>query len=295
MSVESSQPEQNRPPEPTHRDQPTVRLEPPEGFGPKQDPGPVVGERRRPNNGGALGFTYTIYRFYDADDRLLYLGESGRIRQRIVDIEVGHPRGLPLGHDDGPKPWWREAVRIELQHLPPGTTEDEARAEERRQIELERPLYNGGSKRDGFDHERLEQVIDVSHFEADVATREHERHDGQVRDLAAIEVDSRRSAEQLRPGGASRLDSLARQVPANRPRNGESTHLDHARPIVAADDLTIVPDTDPGPTTASGRRPKTRISQDDNGPGSLVGRVLVMLVLAAIAVVALVMSLQAAF
>ena len=59
-----------------------------------------------------------------------------------MDLEIGNPRGLPMGHDDGPKPWWREAVRIELQHLPPGTTEAEAQAEEARQIDLERPVYN---------------------------------------------------------------------------------------------------------------------------------------------------------
>ncbi|MEM9653092.1 MAG: hypothetical protein AAGA65_13410 [Actinomycetota bacterium] len=290
------------PPVPAHRD-PRSRA---------TDRVPRVGEQHRPYNDGELGYTYTIYRFYDGADRLLFLGESGRVRQRIVDLEIGNPKGLPLGHDDGPKPWWREAVRIELQHLPPGTTDSEAKAEEARQIELERPVYN--RRADGhFDRARQDQVLDHAHFETEVATVEHERHEGLVRDLTQIEIESRRAADQLKPGGSALLDALPRRGPA-RPRRTWSQQVggDGAatRPLPGQgvgggqapilDDATVAM-TDLEQSTANLARRRSEaptfypVQQRGNGPGSRLGLAIVAVVLAATVVVALVVSLQAAF
>lgn len=236
---------------------------------PPRDGRAAVGERGRPSNGGDLGFTYSIYRFYDTEDRLLYLGRSERVRQRIIDLEIGRPRNLPLGHDDGPKPWWREAARIELQHLPPGTTDEEARAEERRQIEAFRPVYNQEHNEVFFDRSRLEQAMDVAHFEVDVATAEHDRHGGTVRPLADIIVDSNRAADRLRPSGAKRL------------REG------FRRPVVA--------DSDQPSRPAAQSRHRQQASARTEGPGSLAGLIIVLLILVALVVAAIVVSARVVF
>lgn len=229
-----------------------------------------VGERTNPANDGDLGFLYTIYRFYDADGRLLFLGRSDRVRQRIVDEEIGHPRGLPLGHDDGPKPWWREATRIELEHLPPGTTVAEAMAEERRQIEAYRPVYNREFNEGHHDRARIERAIDTAHFEVDVATAEHERHDGIVRPMERIVVETERAAERLRPSGAARLHYGLRGQPS------------------AAPGL---------PAEASGGRPSARSASSGrfDGPGSVAGLVVVLVILVALMALALIVSIRAVF
>ncbi len=225
----------------------------------------AVGERSQPANGGDLGYTYTLYRFYDVDDRLLYLGRSERVRQRVVDDEVGHPRGLPLGHDDGPKPWWREAGRIELEHLPPGTTDAEARAEERRQIEAFRPVYNQEFNEDVYDRTQLERAIDTAHFEVDVATAEHDRHDGVIRPMPRIVVESERAAERLRPAGAARLHYGIRRDPAQ-----------------------------PGSVGAVGasRAVAGSRSRSFEGPGSIAGLVVVLAILLGLVIGALVVSIR---
>lgn len=166
-------------------------------------PNPRVGEKHRPYNKGNLGYTYTIYRFYGPDDALLYVGETARIRKRIVDHQMGNPRGLPMGHEDGPKPWWREAARIELEHLPPGTTEREAMAIEREQIERLRPVYNRDYNDDHFDRGRRNRAIEYAHFEVDLATAEHERHDGTVRGLSQIESDTQDASNRIGFGAYS--------------------------------------------------------------------------------------------
>ncbi len=296
----------NQPPAPAHRD-PT--------SGPA-DPAPQVGQQRRPFNNGELGYTYTIYRFYDASDRLLFLGESGRVRHRIVDIEVGNPRGLPLGHDDGPKPWWREAVRIELQHLPPGTTDAEAKAEEARQIGLERPVYNRRGVDGGFDRERQDRALEHAHFESDVATVEHERHDGLVRDLTQVEIESRRAADQLKPGGSALLDAVPRQGrPRPRQNWADQTAADDRttsyQTSSAGPDPHVTIDADTAEMTSgmaaaesAGRRLERRrataptfypTQHRGNGPGSRLGLIIVAIVLTLTVAAALIVSLQAAF
>lgn len=235
--------------------------------------GSSVGDRVQPANRGNLGYLYTIYRFYDVDDRLIYLGRSERIRQRIPDLEIGHPRGLPLGHDDGPKPWWREAMRIDLEHLPPGTTEAEARAEERRQIEAFRPAYNREFNLDHFDRPRFERAMDTAHFETDVATFEHERHDGTVRAVERIAIESERAADRIRPTGASRLRyGLRPPVPSLRTsRRGSASASRTAS------------------TRGGGRGRWGRFE----GPGSVAGIVIIAVLLVAIVIAALVVSFRA--
>lgn len=240
-----------------------------------------VGSRTNPANGGNLGYLYTIYRFYDAEDRILFLGRSERIRQRIVDEEVGHPRGLPLGHDDGPKPWWREAARIELEHLPPGTTGAEARAEERRQIELLAPVYNREFNEASYDRSRVEQAIDRAHFEVDVATAEHDRHDGFVRPVDQIAAEAARAADRLRPSGAARLRSGWRSRPVDQPPRTAAPTGGHA----------------PGAGPSSGGRPARTAARAGSsrfdGPGSVAGMVIVIGILVALVVLALVVSIRA--
>lgn len=232
-----------------------------------------VGARVNPANDGDLGFLYTIYRFYDADDRILYLGRSERVRQRIVEEEIGHPRGLPLGHDDGPKPWWREAARIELEHLPPGTTGAEALVEERRQIEAYRPRYNREFNESHFERSAVERAIDRAHFEVDVATAEHDRHDGHIRPIDQVALEAARAADRLRPAGAARLRSGFRAQRAD-------AGLAPAAPAPARVEAE----------TSSARR--GWYGRFD-GPGSVAGMVIVFVILLALVIAALVVSIRA--
>ncbi len=231
-----------------------------------------VGARANPANDGDLGFLYTIYRFYDSDGRLLYVGRSERVRQRIVDVEIGHPRGLPLGHDDGPKPWWREAASIELEHLPPGTTGAEALVEERRQIEVHRPVYNREFNEANHDRSLVELAIDRAHFEVDVATAEHDRHDGFIRPMGQVEAEASQAAERLRPSGAARLRSGLRS------HSNGGTRAAVAPSSVGAEARSTV-----------GRSSSGRF----DGPGSVAGLIIVLLILVALVIAALVVSIRA--
>jgi len=240
--------------------------------GQHRSPFRAVGARVNPANDGDLGFLYTIYRFYDPDGRLLYIGRSERVRQRIVDAEIGHPRGLPLGHDDGPKPWWREAASIELEHLPPGTTGAEALVEERRQIEAYRPVYNREFNEANHDRSLVEQAIDRAHFEVDVATAEHDRHDGFIRPMDRVEAEASQAAERLRPSGAARLRS------GQRAQTNGGVQAAVAVPMAGAESRS-----------SAGRSASGRF----DGPGSLAGLIIVLLILVALVVAALVVSIRA--
>lgn len=67
-----------------------------------------------------------LYRFYDADGVLLYVGISGRIRQRVKEHAAGAS-------------WFEVAARVDIQHLP---NRKEAADAERAAIKAERPLHN---------------------------------------------------------------------------------------------------------------------------------------------------------
>jgi len=68
-----------------------------------------------------------LYRFYDATERLLYVGISLSAAGRAADHR-------------GEKGWWRDVARMEVEHL--DVARDEALRIERKTILAERPLHN---------------------------------------------------------------------------------------------------------------------------------------------------------
>lgn len=73
-----------------------------------------------------MGAVTTLYRFYDADDVLLYVG--------ITD----HPLHRMANHA-ADQPWWSYVVRATFDHCP---TRSAALAAEANAIRFERPLFN---------------------------------------------------------------------------------------------------------------------------------------------------------
>jgi predicted GIY-YIG superfamily endonuclease len=69
--------------------------------------------------------TLTLYRCYDADDRLLYVGITSNLERRMQDHR--QRRG-----------WTNSMVRLETVVMPA----EEARVEERIIVQTEAPLYN---------------------------------------------------------------------------------------------------------------------------------------------------------
>jgi len=71
----------------------------------------------------------TLYRFFDADDRLLYVGIAGNPGRRFHQ------------HANGPdgKPWWSHVARSTMEHF---DTREEAAAAEVAAIVTERPMHN---------------------------------------------------------------------------------------------------------------------------------------------------------
>ncbi len=68
----------------------------------------------------------TLYRLFDADDRLLYVGISLRLPRRIKE----HSKD---------KPWWMDVTRSTFEHFP---TRAEAQAAEAHAIIVENPAHN---------------------------------------------------------------------------------------------------------------------------------------------------------
>lgn len=68
----------------------------------------------------------SLYRLFDSDDRLLYIGISLRLAGRI-------------GQHRHAKEWWAEVARISVEHF---ATRREAAAAESAAITTERPAYN---------------------------------------------------------------------------------------------------------------------------------------------------------
>lgn len=69
--------------------------------------------------------TTSLYRFYDADNRLLYVGITSHLPRRL--------------DEHASKSWWARVQIVRVQHF--GDPE-EARGRERRAIATEWPLYN---------------------------------------------------------------------------------------------------------------------------------------------------------
>jgi len=72
---------------------------------------------------------YAVYRAFSAEGKLLYVGVSANPANRLGNHKV---------HAD----WWLAATRVELDHLPEGTTRVAAEEAERLAIIAGRPLHN---------------------------------------------------------------------------------------------------------------------------------------------------------
>jgi len=68
----------------------------------------------------------SLYRLYDVDDHLLYVGISQNFAQR-------------WSQHAGLKPWWADVARTTVEHFP---DRSEALAAEREAIRSEQPIYN---------------------------------------------------------------------------------------------------------------------------------------------------------
>src|SRR5688572_7566222 len=68
-----------------------------------------------------------LYRFYDRDDRLLYVGISLSAAKRASEHRAE-------------KAWWSDVARMEVEHL--DVSRSEAEAIEKEAIRSEAPLYN---------------------------------------------------------------------------------------------------------------------------------------------------------
>lgn len=73
-----------------------------------------------------LNLPAAIYRLFDTDDVLLYVGVTGSLRER-------------LGNHSRTQRWWPEVARKAVEWYP---TRTEAEDAEKRAIREERPLYN---------------------------------------------------------------------------------------------------------------------------------------------------------
>jgi hypothetical protein len=90
-------------------------------------PAQPPGHQRPPATGERMMRVWTVYRYYDAEGRLLYVGVTGCRHRRAHD------------HAGGPASWWLLVVRGEFDHF---TSPEEALAEELRQIVELAPLHN---------------------------------------------------------------------------------------------------------------------------------------------------------
>src|SRR5690554_1450800 len=70
--------------------------------------------------------TTTLYRFYDKDDRLLYVGITNNF-------------GARFSHHSNLKAWWEDVARSSMEHFP---NRKAALAAERAAIVAERPRFN---------------------------------------------------------------------------------------------------------------------------------------------------------
>lgn len=77
-------------------------------------------------DGGIEIKTHSVYRIYDSDNQLLYVGMSGRVLGRIADHHTT-------------KDWFKDVSRIDIQWH---SSKKEATAAEAYAIKSEKPLYN---------------------------------------------------------------------------------------------------------------------------------------------------------
>lgn len=91
-------------------------------------PGPLLST---PEEEPGLHPTTALYRFFDTDRRLLYIGISGQLRERWPK----HRRKAP---------WWEQATFVQVEHW---SAEHVALDAERAAIAAELPLFNKRSSK----------------------------------------------------------------------------------------------------------------------------------------------------
>lgn len=106
-------------------------------------PPPITPEQISPGRPRRKNVPTTLYRFFDQDGALLYIGISADVRRRISQ----HRKD---------KPWWKESARIEMEHYP---NAEEARAAEKIAIKTENPRHNVADVSSEDDTESYEWVI----------------------------------------------------------------------------------------------------------------------------------------
>ncbi len=159
----------------TRAPRPTHRASPPRDA-------PRVGDlRRQPDSGH--GDLYCLYRFYDRFGNLLYVGRTNDLIRRFDQHEAGSVR------DDGQRrhdrtPWWHEVATVTVEHFPPGTTEWEARAYERSQIELGTRYNRDHNPYQAIAEQREQASRDTDQVRRDQARALHDQHDGVTRAVA---------------------------------------------------------------------------------------------------------------
>lgn len=83
----------------------------------------------------------SIYRFYNAAGELLYLGLTNSLPARMKEHNEDRRKFV----------WWRLVARIDVEHLPPGTSRKRAEAIETAAIGREAPKFNKQGNRGRFD------------------------------------------------------------------------------------------------------------------------------------------------
>ena len=83
-------------------------------------------ERKNPKAATALKEDYVLYRFFDKDEMLLYVG--------ITMNPVGRFKNHRWS-----KPWWTAISRISMEHF---ASVDEVKTAERNAIKSEHPIWN---------------------------------------------------------------------------------------------------------------------------------------------------------
>ncbi|MEM7341546.1 MAG: hypothetical protein AAF467_23045 [Actinomycetota bacterium] len=137
------------------------------------------------------GRVYCVTKFYNADDVLLYVGGPGE----------------PLPH----QAWFREVVRVKVEHLPPGTTEWEAKLYERSQIEHGTRYNRAHNPLQAEATLLIRQATDRAESERAMAETMHKRHDGTTRVVEPMKPMAGGVLSQPEPPTGPPLATLAQE------------------------------------------------------------------------------------
>ena len=160
------------------------------------EPPPAKPAREYPQAGDTKpeaqpGRLYCITKFFNADGVLLYVGGPGE----------------PLPH----QPWFREVVRVEVEHLPPGTTEWEAKLYERSQIEHGTRYNRAHNPLQAEATLLIRQATDRAEAEQEMAQTMHLRHNGTTRVVESLKPVPGGVLSQPEPPTGPPLATLAQE------------------------------------------------------------------------------------